>query len=1361
MLRREKTKRGKKTSNEDVSRLGREGDLQRAREYARQDLPGLLALCARLVREFPADPVEPYAQAIAEEASAAKTIHNVVRALAIDDEAAMRSFAAQVLQYCPPGDEVLLGVAQWLATDREGVVTGAAFKALRQWFQPQNPIHKLALDMLNSQSHRSEQAATLILSNATVESGAAEALRAVLAIKDESSRAAALAGLAPRLPESLVAEALRAVLAIQNESGRAQALVWLAPRLSESMMAEALRAVLAIPYEPGRAQALGELAPHLPESMMAEALRAVLAIKDAYGRAQALAGLAPHLPEPLRWETLLHALKDEHTAVRQSAARILGQLGDARAVEVLLETLDDQEAIVRQSAAEALGRLGRGNVRLFSQLEELSEAENLDLRYGACLALKPLIATSPDRALHVAEGNLRQAWPDSDQRFLFMEMIGRCAFLGIEAAAQTVQVWSKSRATFERVASAALLGELLPLKPEPALRVFNQLARDEDWAVREAVALPLARRSLFCPKAAVEPLRTLGEDEEIAVLVAASAALGQSTWDREAFSRQPRLRRYTRLARRSPAFERLLGAIQETGGGGFAPFPSIRRPFDLGIIEDLLTEGSSQAEEEGSSRVPGEQKWPRPGRQQLRPDELQRFLREFGGELFGSERVQQLEPLERLLQLLPDPLIFYVIYKQAPDALSRSVFRLFYELASLVEKVESAELFKGREEAWLRRQLPQALERLAHGFGALQQFDQDQEYAVLFSSLRHLLMASSLSQILTALAAAERELRFPRRQRSKIWGEDSLRPLFARLRDAVRPLRQYSEEAPLSLRTLPLSETISHLEEVTRFVGIEGAEPYRTILLQILAGWRDLVRFEIRRLEGEAKLEFSTLEEVMAGEVVTVVLEIRNRGPAPASNLRVQLRSKGLVDVQPDLHALPSLAINETKTLSFTVRPRGGRGKKFPVEFVIVYDDLLAKANEQRYTASVALRALTRPWKYIRNPYLPGKPDPDLKEVERLFVGRDDVLRFIKENLVGAAAERTVVLYGHRRTGKTWTLLRVQERIPATYLPVYINVQEFTGVSGVPAVLQIFADEVLRTVEERCALSQRALAAIRVPTFEQYQENYPYYFKRVFLRDIQEVIGERKLLWLFDEFQGLDDMVTSGNLPATFMEFLRDLMQFGRKMAFIFAGTREMTGQYWSVFFNIAVQRKIGVLNDADAAKLIVNPVKSLGVEHDRFAVPFTKQLPGNHPYFIQLLCDRIVSKLNEREQMLVNAQIIEAAVDDMVINGASNLKFYWAEVMDEQERAIAATMRELLRRKQPTDVRTIANEMSEFNPHITVDDVSSALRSLAEKDLLEKDKRALDTYKFKIGLLQSYITAHISYAETQERSYRVLQRKI
>jgi len=210
-----------------------------------------------------------------------------------------------------------------------------------------------------------------------------------------------------------------------------------------------------------------------------------------------------------------------------------------------------------------------------------------------------------------------------------------------------------------------------------------------------------------------------------------------------------------------------------------------------------------------------------------------------------------------------------------------------------------------------RKELPQTLERLAQGFLKLLQFDYSDEYAARFLSLRHLLMASSLSEILPALVASERELTSSSFRRRKPLAEGELMPLYNRLNEAISPLRQYSEETLLSLRAVPLSETISDLEETARFISFEGTEPYRTILLQVLSNWRELLRLEIRRLDGEAKLEFFVPREITPGETLTIILGILNHGPAPARNLKVRLMSQGLVNVQPDIHTYHAIVSSE------------------------------------------------------------------------------------------------------------------------------------------------------------------------------------------------------------------------------------------------------------------------------------------------------------------------------------------------------------------------------------------------------------------------------------------------------------------
>lgn len=631
----------------------------------------------------------------------------------------------------------------------------------------------------------------------------------------------------------------------------------------------------------------------------------------------------------------------------------------------------------------------------------------------------------------------------------------------------------------------------------------------------------------------------------------------------------------------------------------------------------------------------------------------------------------------------------------------------------------------------------------------------------LLRKLSQLLAVSSLSEILVATTAAEKELSLFLQQENMNSYEPELCTLLLPLSDAVIPLKEYSDDVSLPLRLVSLSETLSNLEEAVRRIE-SGETAYRFFQLSALSRWRELVRLEIRRISGQAKLQLTSHEEETTDGNTTFTLTIRNQGPAAATNIRVELVGEGISNVYPKMQVLPSLAPEEDRTFTFTLRGEANHR----IDALATYDDRVAKDKEERHRVwyvrggdkvHVSLKVSASILRAdIRNPYLPGTPSPDSEQMDRLFVGRDDVLRFVEENLINAASERIVVLYGQRRMGKTWTLLRLRERLPEKYLPVYINVQEFTGVNGVPPVLQNIADEIVRSLKKHGGTDSAAVSSIRVPTLEQYVSNYPYFFKRVFLSDVQEVLGDKRLLWLVDEAQCLDDMVQAGHLPATFLEFLRDLMQFSHKIAFVFAGVREITEEYWSVFFNMAVHRRIGVFSDDDASKLIVDPLKPYGVEYDPAAVSLIRQFTGNHPYFIQLLCDRIVSGLNRQQLRHVGGQLVEAAVDDVVTHGTSNLQFYWKEVMDEKERAVAGTMQDILWQQGTSDLATILNQMRISNPKVPLEDISSVLQNLVKKDIIEKVKGLRDTYRFKMGLIERYIEAHEAYAMCQERIGRL-----
>lgn len=87
-------------------------------------------------------------------------------------------------------------------------------------------------------------------------------------------------------------------------------------------------------------------------------------------------------------ELLIKALKDEDWQVRLGAAKGLGELGDKRAVEPLIDALEDERMWVRERAAEALGKIG--DERAVEPLTAVLEDKERAVRTAARRALEKI-----------------------------------------------------------------------------------------------------------------------------------------------------------------------------------------------------------------------------------------------------------------------------------------------------------------------------------------------------------------------------------------------------------------------------------------------------------------------------------------------------------------------------------------------------------------------------------------------------------------------------------------------------------------------------------------------------------------------------------------------------------------------------------------------------------------------------------------------------------------------------------------------------------------------------------------------------------------------------------------------------------
>ena len=87
---------------------------------------------------------------------------------------------------------------------------------------------------------------------------------------------------------------------------------------------------------------------------------------------------------------------------------------------------------------------------------------------------------------------------------------------------------------------------------------------------------------------------------------------------------------------------------------------------------------------------------------------------------------------------------------------------------------------------------------------------------------------------------------------------------------------------------------------------------------------------------------------------------------------------------------------------------------------------------------------------------------------------------------------------------------------------------------------------------------------------------------------------EATLLMVFDEFEGVPDRWWPTTSSHERFPHMRHLMQHSSGLGFVFVGTRrleEMSADYWSVLFNIALYRKIDFLSPQAVERLICGPV--------------------------------------------------------------------------------------------------------------------------------------------------------------------------
>jgi len=557
-------------------------------------------------------------------------------------------------------------------------------------------------------------------------------------------------------------------------------------------------------------------------------------------------------------------------------------------------------------------------------------------------------------------------------------------------------------------------------------------------------------------------------------------------------------------------------------------------------------------------------------------------------------------------------------------------------------------------------------------------------------------------------------------------------PLIAELLPVLTHLRDSERVDSVDDKLLYLNEAVTLLEGLRLTMPEQEMVIERPLVTAIVERWYRLATAAIEELKGRARLDIVLKTRRLApADTVDVVIEMKNVGRAPAENIFATLDDNPAYKVVTSPQMLPLLPHGHSRLLTFRIAPQNE--DRFRLGLTITYDDHNRSGKMFNFGDRVHLLPPQLTFKQIANPYSPGAP---LRGNSPLFFGREELFAFIADNAGQIARRNVMILVGQRRTGKTSLLLRLEQQLPRKLIPVYIDCQSLGVTPGMPALLHELAWQISD------ALSLRDID-LDVAPLAEWKEDPNGRFQRHFLPHMGKALPYKStLLLVFDEFEAFENLVNDGILPPTFFTYLRHLMQHSNHLSFIFVGTRrleEMTSDYWSVLFNIALYRKIGYLDNKAAMRVITEPV-SPHIVYDDLALDKILRVTSGHPYFLQLVCYALVKRANEQQNSYVTISDVNGALDEMMQLGEVHFAYLW-HGSTTIERAILTAVSHLMESERPFQPEEIVEQLAAYGRQLNPREVTAALNHLVERDIMAETMAGATTvYTLKIGLVGLWV---------------------
>ena len=304
--------------------------------------------------------------------------------------------------------------------------------------------------------------------------------------------------------------------------------------------------------------------------------------------------------------------------------------------------------------------------------------------------------------------------------------------------------------------------------------------------------------------------------------------------------------------------------------------------------------------------------------------------------------------------------------------------------------------------------------------------------------------------------------------------------------------------------------------------------------------------------------------------------------------------------------------------------------------------------------------------KFPPNPYIIGTP---IRDTEKFF-GREGLFSVIEDNLQQNV--QLILLYGQRRIGKSSVLKQIPKKISINEF-VFINFDfQQTEQLSTPEILRLIAIGII----EELYTNQEFLFHLA----ENIKTNIEI-FSRDFLPEVYKQIGNKKLVFLWDEFDVLSETNTESNSDTrNFCDYITQLLEKNTKLFIILVLGRHLSKLPKLLsLLRQAPCKEIALLDEDNAERLITKPAEGV-LQYEKEAIEKILNLSAGNPYFTQVICFTIYNLARDRYQnnrindsFNITNQDVESIVNLAIELAEAGLSWFWDGLTSEQQVILSA----------------------------------------------------------------------------------------